>query len=437
MKYKIAGLFVFALSVFWAGNATAQEVLTLEEAIRITLERNYDIRLVKNDLEIDKNNVNRANAGMLPVVTGNLVQNNTIQNNSQTRESGQVVERNGAKGSSLNYGVGLNWTIFDGFAMFARYDQLQELQKLGEANLQQTILTRVADVTSVYYNLVQQQQQLKALDTAMVISRERVRTAQNRFEIGKASRLEVLNAQVDLNTDTTNILRQRELYQNTQTQLNELMARDVTTRFTVVDSITIDQQITMAQISEKALQQNPSLQAALISKRIAELDLKQVKANRLPTIALNSGYNLSRSESALGFTTLSTGRGFNYGVTASVPIFNGFLQRRSEQNANINISSAELEYERLNQSINSQLTSAFNTYQTSLSLVNLEEKNQQIAKRNLDITLEKFRIGSITPIEFREAQLNYVNATVRYSNAQYLAKLAEVSLKEISGTITF
>jgi outer membrane protein len=436
MKYKIAVLFAFAL-ILLSGRAKAQEVLTLEEAIRITLERNYDIKLVANDLEISRNNVSTGNAGMLPVVEGNLVQNNTIQNSSQTRESGQEVERNGAKGSTLNYGVGLNWTVFDGFGMFARYDQLKELRKLGEANLQQTILTRVADVTSVYYNLVQQQQQLKALDTAMVISRERVQTAQNRFEIGKAARLEVLNAQVDFNTDTTNILRQRELYQNTQTQLNELMARDANTRFRVAETITIDDQLNFSELSAKAVQQNPSLQAALISKRVAELDLKQVRANRLPTISLNSGYNLSRSESALGFTTLSTGKGFNYGVSASVPIFNGFQQRRNQQNASINISSAELEYERLNQTITTQLTTAYNTYQTSLSLVNLEEKNQEIAKRNLEITMEKFRIGSITPIEFREAQLNYVNATVRYSNAQYLAKLAEVSLKEIAGTLTF
>ncbi|MBB6610921.1 TolC family protein [Pontibacter sp. Tf4] len=436
MKFKIAVLSVFAL-ILLSGRAKAQEVLTLEEAIRITLERNYDIKLVANDLEINKNNVTRGNAGMLPVVTGNVVQNNTIQNRSENRESGQVIERTGARGNTLNYGVGLSWTVFDGFGMFARYEQLQELERLGEANLKQTILTRIADVTSVYYNLVQQQQQLNALDTAMVISRERVETAQNRFEIGKASRLEVLNAQVDLNTDTTNILRQRELYQNTQTQLNELMARDVSVRFRVTDDISIDEQLNLAELTERATQQNPSLQAALINRRVAELDLKQVKASRLPTVTLNSGYNFNRSESALGFTTLSTGRGFNYGVSAAVPIFNGFEQRRNQQNANINISSAQLEYDRLNQTINAQLTTAYNSYLTSLSLVKLEEKNQEIAKRNLEITMEKFRIGSITPIEFREAQLNYVNATVRYSNAQYLAKLSEVSLKEIAGALTF
>ena len=436
MKYQIAVLYALALSlIFSVGEAKAQDILTLEDAVKIALEKNYDIKLVANDLEINKNNVNRANAGMLPAVTGNLTQNNTIENSSQTRENGTEVERNWAKGSSLNYGVGLSWTVFDGFGMFARYDQLKELQKLGEANLQQTILARVGDVISTYYNLVQQQQQLQALDTTMAISRLRVQTAQNRFEIGKAARLEVLNAQVDFNTDTTSMLRQQELYLNTQTLLNELLGRDVNLRFRVVDGITIDEQLALSDLAAKALQQNPSLQAAVINKRVAELDLKQVKANRMPRLSVNTGYNFRRNESALGFTTLSTNDGLNYGVSASVNVFNGFLQRRNEQNAAISIKSAELDHERLTQNLNAQLATAHQTYLTSLSLVKLEEKNQQIAKQNLEITLEKYRLGSIAPIEFREAQLNYVNATVRYSNAQYQAKLAEVSLKEIAGTL--
>ncbi|WP_242916506.1 TolC family protein [Pontibacter liquoris] len=438
MKHNIVLLgFLFCSFLLITQKTFAQETLTLEEAVRIALERNYDIKLVSNELKIDQNNVNRANAGMLPVVGATLTNNNTLQNSSQTRATGEVTERNGAKGSSLNYGVGLTWTVFDGFGMFARYDQLKELQKLGEAQLQNTVLTKVGDVITIYYDLVQQQQQLRALDTAVAISRLRVETAQNRFQIGKAARLEVLNAQVDFNTDTTNLLRQRQLYRNTQTQLNEQLAREVTTAFKVVDSVTIDDQLTLGQLAEQATQQNPALQAALINRRVAALDLKQVKANRFPTINLNSGYNFNRSESALGFATQTTGRGLNYGVSASVNVFNGFLQKKNERNAAILIDNAQLQYEQLQVSIKAQLATAFETYQTNLSLVNLEERNQRIAKQNLDITLDKFRLGSITPIEVRDAQLNYVNATVRYSNALYQAKLAEVDLKEIAGALNF
>lgn len=432
MKYKIIFLTALLLIHFQSG---AQELLTLEEAVQTALENNYDIRLSENILEITKNNVSPANAGMLPQADGNLSTNASIQNSSQTRSTGEVRELNNAKSSNLNYGVGLQWTIFDGMGMFVRYDRLKELQKLSEADMQLTILSRVSDVIRTYFNLVQQQLQLDAADTAIVISRLRLETAQNRFEIGKASRLEVLNAQVDLNTDTTSLLRQQELYNTTKIALNTLLARDVNTPFRVSAAILIDESLNLEHLTALAEKQNPSLQAALVSKRIAELSLKEVKAERFPTIGLNSGYNFNRSESALGFATSSRGRGFTYGLTASLNIFNGFLQRKNERNAAIEIENAQLDYERLNQAVRSELAAAYQTYITNLALAGLEKKNQQIAKRNLDITLEKFRLGSISPVEFREAQRNYVDASVRYANAQYQAKISEVSLKELAGNI--
>lgn len=432
MKYKAV---LFLLLAIFCISTQAQERLTLEQAVAIALENNFSIRIAKNDVEISENNVSLANAGMIPSVEGVLANNNTIQNSSQTRSTGEVTERNNARGSTLNYGVSLNWTVFDGFGMFARYDQLQELQKLGETNLKLSVLSTLGDVITRYYDLVQQQQQLKAYDTAVDLSRLRVETAQNRFEIGKSAKLEVLNAQVDYNTDTTNLLKQQELYRNTQIDLNNLMGRDVSIYFTVSDDFPINEDLSLAELKTAALSQNPSLKAALISKRIAELDLKQVKAARYPVIGVNTGYNFNRTESALGFSTLNTGRGFNYGISASINIFNGFLQRRNEKNAAIAIESAGLDYERINQSVNAQLSSAFQTYRTNLSLLALEEKNQQIARQNLDITMEKYRLGSISQVEIRDAQLNYVNASVRFSNAQYQAKLAEVTLKEISGNV--
>ncbi|WP_207429116.1 TolC family protein [Pedobacter sp. SYSU D00535] len=435
MRINFKIFFSLAL-VFFTSVASAQQLLTLEEAVRIALENNYNIRIARNDVDIAENNVSRANAGFIPSVNANLTNNNTIQNSSQTRATGEVTERNNARGSSLNYGVGLNWTVFDGFRMFARYDQLQELQKLGEANLQLTILTTLGDVISNYYNLVQQQQQLRAYDTAVAISRLRVETAQTRFEIGRAARLEVLNAQVDYNTDTTSYLRQLESYRNAQITLNQLLAREATIVFSVAEDFNIDTKLLLPQLMSQALTNNPTLRAALVSRRIAELDLRLVRANRYPVIGLNTGYNFNRSESALGFATLNTGRGFNYGLTASVNIFNGFLQRRNERNASIAIESAGLDYERVNQSLNAQLATAYQTYQTNLSLVQLEENNVRIARQNLDITMARYRLGSITQVEIRDAQLNFVNATVRLNSARYQAKLAEVALREISGNLS-
>lgn len=431
---KIQLLIIICFSFF---KTNAQEVLTLEDAVKIALENNYEIKISKNDLRIDQSNVAYGNAGMMPKLTANVVDNNSVQNTSQTRQDGTVTELDNAKNNSLTYGVGLDWTIFDGFKMFAKLDQLKTLQKLGEAELKLTIITKISDVNATYYDLVQQQQQLAALDSSIVISNQRVELAQNRYTIGKASKLEVLNAQVDLNTDTTTLLRQKELYANTKTLLNQILARDVKTEFKVIEQITVDTNLLLPELQSLAEKQNPILEAQILNKRVAELQLKQVKGDRYPILRLNSAYNFSESESSLGFVTQSSAKGFNYGFTATLNLFDGFAQNRNEKIAKIQIENSTIAIEQQTQALATTLTTSYQTYLTNLELSKLEEKNEAIAKQNLDITLEKFRIGTIATLEFRTAQLNYINAKVRNSNAQFQAKLSEIALKELAGNLTF
>jgi outer membrane protein len=434
---KIKSLYIAFLLLAVVPKITAQEVLTLEEAVKTVLENNYEIRISKNDLNIDKTNVTIGNAGMLPKVGANVIDNNSIQNTTQTRSDGTTTTLNNAKNNSLTYGVGLDWTVFDGFKMFAKHDQLKAVQQLGEAELKLTIITKISDVTSTYYDLVQQQQQLSALDSTIVISNQRVTLANNRYTIGKASKLEFLNAQVDLNTDTTNYLRQKELYANTKTLLNQMLARDVKTDFKVIDEIAVDDKLLLPELISLAQKQNPQLEAQVLNKKIAELQLKQIKADRYPIVAVNSAYNFNESESSLGFVTQSSSKGLNYGFTATLNLFDGFNQRRNEKIAKLLIENSNIAIEQQNQSLQATLTTSYQTYLTNLELIKLEQKNEAIAKQNLDITLEKFRIGTIPTIEVRTAQLNYLNAKVRNSNAQFQAKLSEIALKELAGNLTF
>ncbi|MCC9070106.1 TolC family protein [Flavobacterium sp. F-65] len=417
--------------------SNAQEVLTIENAVKIALDNNFEIKIASNNLKINETNATIGNAGMLPKVTASVVDNNSIQNTSQTRQDGTSTSLSNAKNNSLNYGVGLDWTIFDGMRMFAQLDQLKELQKLGDAELRRTILVKVGQVNSTYYDLVQQQQQLTALDSTIVISKQRLTLAQNRFSIGKASKLEVLNAQVDLNTDQVSLLRQKELYANTKILLNQILARDSKIDFKVIDKVTVDNTLILDNLLELAKKQNPQLESQIINIRIAELQLKQVKANRYPTVKLNTGYNFSESHSSLGFTSESTARGLNYGFSASLNLFDGFAQHRNEKTSKLQIENTKFALEQQNQILSTQLSTSYQTYLTNLELINLEENNEAIAKQNLDITLDKFRIGTITTLEFRTAQLNHVNAKVRYSNAQFEAKLSEIALKELAGNISF
>lgn len=415
----------------------AQEVLTIEDAMKIALENNFEIKIAKNNTKISETNVTVGNAGMLPTATASVTDNNNIQNSSQTRQDGTSTSLKNAKNNSLSYGVSLGWTVFDGMKMFAKLDQLKELQKLGDSELKRTILIKIGQVNSAYYDLVQQQQQLAALDTTIVISNQRLTLAKNRFSIGKASKLEVLNAQVDLNSDQVALLRQKESYANAKILLNQYLARDSRINFKVTDLVTVDNKLVLNDLVDLARKQNPALEAQVINKRIAELQLKQVKADRYPIVRLTSGYNFNESESSLGFTSATSSRGLNYGFNATLNIFDGFNQHRNEKVAKLQIENSQIAIEQQNMVLNTQLSTAFQTYLTNLELIGLEENNEAIAKQNLEITLDKFKIGTITTIDFRTAQLNYVNAKVRYSNAQYQAKLSEIALKELAGNMNF
>ncbi len=413
----------------------AQEKLTLQEAITLALKNNYDIKLVNNDVAIAKNNVNLGNAGILPAVVGSYSTNGSRQNTVQTQSTGTQRVVDGVRNSNSSYGIGLDWTIFDGFRMFAAYDRLKALEQQGQQNAKLQIITTISDVINAYYNVVKQKQLVIAADSAIDISQLRLRIANNKLQIGRGSKLDVLSAKVDYNTDTSNYLQQRNLLGVYMVTLNQLMARDPNIKFDVASEIDINTGLNYTEIATQAQQLNPSVQSAFIGKKIAELNLKEIKGARFPQIAVNTGYDRSRSSSPTGFNTSLRANGLSYGLTANINIFNGFLQRQNERNAKIEISSAELTLDKIRQDLNAQLSTAFQNYTTYLQLVKLEEGNVEIARQNLDITLEKYRLGSIAPLELREAQRNSIDVNSRYVEMQYQAKLAEITLKELSGTL--
>ncbi|RZK20561.1 MAG: TolC family protein [Pedobacter sp.] len=430
---KKLNIFLFLLSL--SISCLAQEKLSLREAITIALQNNYDIKISKNEINIAKNNANIGNAGMLPTVDGTYTNGGSIQNTRQTPVTGEDRVIRGARSTNNSYGADLNWTIFDGFTMFANYDRLKELQKQGEINAKLTILTTVSDVIAAYYDVVRQQQLLIAADSAIDVSVWRTNIAKTKLALGRGSKLDVLTAQVDYNTDTSNYIQIKNFLQIAKVRLNQLMVRDISSNFSVADSIDVDKGILFSKQAEIAAQQNPNLQNAFINQKIASLNLKSIKGARYPAISLNSGYSRAKSTSPTGFNQRFAANGFTYGVTASLNLFNGFLQRQQERNAKIDIENATLNVSKTKLDVNSQLLTAYQNYATYLDLVKLEQRNVDIAKENLDITMAKYRLGSIAPLELREAQRNAIDAQNRFIEMQFQAKIAETTLKEISGNI--
>ena len=425
------------LCAFALVTVKAQDVplLTLQNAVEIALKNNYNIKLSKNNTNIAQNNVTLGNAGFMPTVSGDFASTNSVQTTKQTRSDGTVNNINGARNTGINYGVNLDWTIFDGFNMFATYDQLKQLDQLGRIRLQDTIQATVAGVITTYYNLISQNEQIKALHGAIEISRTQLRYANDKFLVGRVSKLEVYNAQVNLNTDTAALVTQLQQFRTTKIQLNQLLVRDLQADFSVADTIIIDEKLVLGDVIAKAQSQNPGILAAQINKRLADINLKQVKSTRYPQIGVTSGYTFSNNQTPAGFTLRQNAHGLNYGLTATINIFDGFNQWRRERNAKLQIANADIGYKQTKLDIEAQISNFYVAYVSGLDLIRLGQSNVELARKNLEISLEKYRLGNITPLEIREAQRNYLDAQSTFFSAQYQSKMAEVTLKQITNSI--
>lgn len=432
---KLTILLLLILFAFTGARAQNAPYLSLKDAVEIALKNNYNIRLAQNNKSIAQNNVTPGNAGMLPVLTGDLSQSNSKQHINQTRSDGTTNIIDGAKNSNLTYGPNLNWTIFNGFAMFANYDQLKQLNNLGDIQLKDTVQSTMANVISTYYDLINQYEQIRAQKGAIDISRTQLHYANDKFGVGRASRLDVLNAQVNLNTDTATLLSLIQGFKASKIRLNQLMIRDLQTDFTVADTIVVDQSLVLGDIINNAQTQNPAILASDINKRLAEINLRQVQATRYPTVGVSGGYSWANSKTPAGFTRSQDTRGVSYGLTASINIFDGFNQWRRERNAKLQINSADINTKQIRLDVEAQINNLFVAYLSGQDLMKLGQSNVEIAKKNLDISLDKYKLGNITPLEIREAQRNYLDAQSKFFAAQYQSKIAEITLRQITNSI--
>jgi outer membrane protein TolC len=339
------------------------------------------------------------------------------------------------KNSNLQAGAALNWTIFNGMGMFIAYQRLAELRAAGDENTQLAVENTVADVSNAYYNIVQQKERVEALNTALAISDQRLQLAKAQYEVGSGSKLNYLAAQVDYNTDKSTLLLQEQQLRNARTTLNQLLGRAPSTAFDISDTIIVNTQLDFEAIRQEALRNNPALKLAERSRSLAGLDRRLIQSERYPQVNLFSGYTHGSQNNQAGFLSRQTTDVVNYGVSASVFLFNGFNIRRRVQNARIVEYIREDEIQSLRVDLESGLQQAYENYRNALELIKLEQANLDVARQNVDIALERYRIGVATALELREVQRNSVATASRLIDAAYNAKLAEIELQRLSSSI--
>lgn len=431
-------LFYIGIFAFWATTLNAQDIFSLKRCIEIGLENNYSIRIIRNEQLISDNNATIGNAGYLPTVDLSGGFNGTINNTRDERKDGTVETASGVNSETATAGITVNWTIFDGFGIQAEYARLKELKAIGELNSRLTIEDFIANISSEYYNLVRQKIRLRNLTSTLNLSRERLRIVEERYYIGSMSRLDLQQAQVDFNADSSAVLNQLEVLHRSRTNLNQLMSIDnVEERIHQKDSIIHPNPfLDEVDLWKSTMETNVTLLLAQKSQILSELDLKKAKSRNYPYLRLNGGYNYNGNWTEVGTNDFQRRLGFNYGVTVGVNIFDGFNRKREQRNARIDIENRELRRQELELSLRTDMSNQWMAYQNNLNLWALEKENVVAAQENYRIAMERYRLGQLSGIELREAQNSLLNAEERQSIAEYATKLCEISLLQLSGQIT-
>ncbi len=413
----------------------SQELLTPEDAIKIALKNNFSINIAKNEAEVASNNSTIGNAGMLPSLDVNGSYSKTVNNTTQEYYDGRRVERNGAQSSTLAGGISLNWTIFDGLKMFASLDRLKSLREVGQLNFKSEVENDVSNILITYHNIVRLNEVVKVIQSNIIISEQRVKIAEDKMQVGSGSRFDLRQAQVDLNEDKSSLLREELNLSQSKISLDTLLGLKANNDFNVIDTIILKGDLKYEDLLPFAMEKNSRLRIVSRNKKISELNISLLRSEIFPQISLSAGYNYSRAQSEAGLLEINRNNGFNYGITASLNLFNGLTTSLNIENAEIELKNNELSYKEAEQAVEANLSNAFNRYENSRKIIVLEKENLVAAEENLDIALERLRLGNITPLEFRETQINLFNAKSRLVEAQYEAKSAETDLLRISGQL--
>jgi outer membrane protein TolC len=401
------------------------------------LEKNFSILVAKNNETISKNNFTLGNAGFLPSIDLNGRHSGTLNNSTLKLTDGSQSVSNDVFNTTTSGSVALGLTIFNGFNAVTTYKKLGELNQLGQLNTQLTIENLIADIVSGYYNYILQVQQMNNLKYALVLSRERLRIDGDRYILGSGSKLEVLQSRVYVNSDSSNLSRQNEVIKTAQIRLNEMMAlENLDNEFISKDTtIDVDPGLIYEKLFEETLVKNTNLQIASKNKTISDYDYRLIVSRTYPYLNFTGGYSYNFNTYTKSTSKSQVTNGMNYGLTFGVNLFDGNNQRRSIRNSSIDRENKDLSYREVEQGVKADLLTIYSAYSNNLRLITLEEQNYQTAKENLEIALERYKLGSLSGIDLREVQKSLLDARERLISAHYQTKLAEVSLQLISGKI--
>jgi outer membrane protein len=424
-----------ALATFAGAASAAAPILTLDQALAIALDSNRTYRASVLDARSAKEAVSWGAAGALPSVDATASYTKNVNDTHLERPGVAPEEKNGAESSSKLAGVTGTWTVFEGLSSLAAHKRLEANATLTDARREQIRQSLASQVILSYGDVARQRSVLAAIDTTMALSRERVKITQGKYGFGGTSKLELLQAELDLNADRADSLKQNLALASAKRGLNRLLARPDTMAFEVEDSIPLAAPADTEALRARALASSPALRQAALSRAVSEAAFREYVGKLFPAVGLSLGYNYNLSENQVGAVRYNEAEGLTYGVNVRMNLFDGFTLKDDWRAAKRSIAKADLQYQEIRAGLEADFSEAARAYEASLEQLQLESANVALARENMAIAMERLRLGTIASLELRAAQEKYVAAETRLVSARYESKRAETELSLLAGSL--
>lgn len=440
-------IFTTLLIVLATTRVFSQEsLLTKEDAVNLALQNNFGIQVAKNQVEIAENNKGILNSGYLPTLTNSTTANYNrddavIEFPGQVNQDGSPradVELNKAEAQRYNSSLTADYVLFDGLGRFYNYKRLKEQYELSELQARETIENTMLQLFSVYFEVARLTENQNVFQEALQISSQRIKRAEYAFEYGQNTKLDILNAQVDVTNDSINLLNTQQQLANTKRDLNVVLNQNLNELFKVDTLINFIPKPKLNEFVEQATLNNVAILQTERNLAINAYDIKVNKAGYLPTIGLNGtyGWNLNQSAASAFFPgTNNTTWNFGLGARLTWNIFDGGGTNVRVRNAKIAYENQELLKQQIELEVNRDIQNAKAIYENRLNIYRIQEQNVITNQNNFERSNEQFQLGRITSIEFRQAQINLLNAQTNKNLAKYDAKLAELQLLQLTGQL--
>lgn len=434
MNYVRITLTLFAFIHF--SSVSGQELLSKKEAVNLLLESNYDVLVANNNLEIAKNNTSVFNNDYLPTVVANAGANYANNNITANRQDGSSTTLRGATNDNYNASINLNYTLFNGLRRKYSGERAKETYSQNELQLRATVENSILLLFQHYYEVARLTENLSTLRQTLDISKNRLKRAGYQFDYGQNSNLDVSNAEVDVNTDSINYLNTLQLLENSKRNLNTVIGREVNTPFEVDTVVLFSSLENRETLFAELKKNNVSMLQSERAIQLSEYDLKINNAGYLPTIGITSSYGWNKSNNnEASFLASQSSNGLNAGINLSWSLFDGGSTNTGRQNAVIGIENQRILKDQTEQILTRDFDNAWGDYNNKLFVLAAQEKNLATNRINFNRTAEQYKIGRVSSIEFRQAQINLLNAQTNRNQAKYDAKLAELLVQQLSGGI--